>query len=62
MDIIIMPGPTPVADDAASILVCPEAFAHRWLVWSGHRVRPWYNCGLLFHAGDYSGERMERFN
>ena len=32
MDIIIMPGPTPVADDAASILVRPEAFAHRWSV------------------------------
>ena len=30
MDIIIMPGLTPVVDDAASVSVWPEAFAHRW--------------------------------
>ena len=29
MDVIIMPGPTPVADDAASVLVRSEPFAHR---------------------------------
>ena len=50
MDIIIMSGPTPVADDAASILVRPETFAHGWPVWSECRVRPWRNCALLFHA------------
>jgi hypothetical protein len=29
MDVIIMPGPTPVADDATSVSVQPEALAHR---------------------------------
>ena len=50
MDVIIMPGPMPVADDAMSILVWPEAFAHRRSVWSGCWVRLWRSCGLLFHA------------
>ena len=50
MDVIIMPGPTSVADDAASVSVWPEAFAHWWPVWSGHQVRPWCSCALLFRS------------
>ena len=50
MDVIIMPGLTPIVDDAASVKVRPEPFAHRWSVWSEHRVRPWCSCCLLFHA------------
>ena len=50
MDVIIMLGLMPVVDDAASISVWPVAFAHRWSVWSGRRVRPWCSYGLLFHA------------
>ena len=50
MDIIIMPGLTPDANDAVSVLVQPEAFTHRWPVQSGHRVRSWRSCALLFHA------------
>ena len=50
MDVIIMTGLTPVADDAASVLVRPEAFTHRRSVWSGCRVKPWRNYALLFHT------------
>ena len=50
MDIIIMPGPTSIADDVASISVRPEAFGHRRPVWSGRLVRPWRSCTLPFHA------------
>ena len=50
MDVIIMTGPTPVADDAASVLVRPEPLVHRGPVWSGRQVRPWRGCGLLIHA------------
>ena len=39
MDVIIMPGLTPVVDDTVSVSVRLEAFAHRWSVWSGRRVR-----------------------
>ena len=35
MDVIILSGLMPVADDAASILVWSESFAHRGAVWSG---------------------------
>ena len=35
MDVIIMPGSMPVADDTASILVRLEPLAHRRPVWSG---------------------------
>ena len=48
--VIIVPGMASIVDDAASITVWPEAFMHRWSMWSGHRVRPWCSCGLLFHA------------
>ena len=34
MDVIIMPGLMPVADDATSVLVCTEPFVYRWSVWS----------------------------
>ena len=34
MDIIIMSGAIPVADDATSVLVRTEPFTYRWLVWS----------------------------
>ena len=50
MDIIIIPGLTLVVDDAAGVLVWPEAFVHRQPVWSRHWVRLWCSCGLLFHA------------
>ena len=50
MDVIIMPGLTLVVDDAASVSVRFEAFAHRWSVWSGRRVRPWCSCVLLFRS------------
>ena len=50
MDVIIMPGPTSIADDAVSILVQPEAFAHRRSVWSGCWVRLWCSCALLCRA------------
>ena len=50
MDVIIMTGWTPIVDDAASILVWPEVFAHGWLVWSGRQVRPWCSYDLLFGA------------
>ena len=50
VDVIIMPGPMPVADDAVSVLVRPEAFVHRRSVWSGCRVRMWCSCALLCHA------------
>jgi len=50
MDVIIMLIPTPVADNVVSVSVRPEAFTHRWPVWSGRWVRPWGNCALLFHA------------
>ena len=49
-DIIIIPGLMPVADDAASVLVWTEPFAHQWSVWSWHRVRPQRSCGLLCRA------------
>ena len=50
VDVIIMPGPMPVVDDAMSISVQLKAFAHRWPGWSGCLVRSWCSCGLLFHA------------
>ena len=50
MDVIITPGLTPIVDDAASVSVRPEPLAHRGLVWSVRRVRPWCSCVLLFHA------------
>ena len=50
MDVIVTPGLTPIVDDAVSITVRPEPFAHRWSVWSGRWVRPWCSCVLLFHA------------
>ena len=36
IDIIIMPGLMPVADDVASVLVRTKLFAYRWSVWSRH--------------------------
>ena len=50
VDVIIMLGLMPVADDATSILVRPELFTHRRSVWSRHRVGPKCSCGLLCHA------------
>ena len=50
MDVIIMSGLTLVVDDAASVSVRPEAFAHRWSVWSGCRVRLWRSYALLCRA------------
>ena len=50
MDVIITSGLTPIVDDTMSVSVRPKAFAHRWSVWSGCRVRPWCSYGLLFHA------------
>ena len=50
MDIIITLGLMPIVDDAVSVTVRLEPFAHRWSVWSGHQVRLWCSCGLLFHA------------
>ena len=50
MDVIIVLGPTPVADDAASVLDQPEPLTHRSPVRSGHQVRPWCSYGLLFCA------------
>ena len=47
MDAIIMPGPTLVADDVASILVRPEPLAYRRSVRSGCQVKPRRRCGLL---------------
>ena len=50
IDVIIMLGPTLVADDASSVSVCPKAFTHRWLVWSGSQVGPWRSYDLLCRA------------
>ena len=50
MDVIIMLGPTPVADDAVSVLVWPEPITHRGPVWSGRHVKSWRSYALLFHA------------
>ena len=50
MDVIIMPGPTPVADDAASILVQTEPFTYQRLVWSRCWVGPRCSYGLLCRA------------
>ena len=48
VDVIIAPSLMLIVDDAASVSVRPEAFAHRWSMWSGHQVRTWCSCGLLF--------------
>jgi len=50
MDVIIVPGVASIVDDAASIMVWPEPFTHRWSVWSGRRVKLWCSRGLLPHA------------
>ena len=50
MDVIIMSGLMPVADDSASILVWTEPFAYRRSVWSRHQVRQWCSCGLPSHT------------
>ena len=50
MDVIIALGLAPIVDDAASVMVRPELFAHRWSVWSGRRVGLWCSHGLLPHA------------
>ena len=50
VDVIIAPSLMLIVDDATSVLVWPELFAHKWSVWSESRVRPWCSCGLLFHA------------
>ena len=50
MDVILIPGPTSVADDAASVLVRPEPFAYKRSVRSGHQARRGRRCGLLCHA------------
>ena len=50
MDIIIIPGLMPVADDAASVLVRTEPFVYRRSVWSKCQAIPWCSRGLLCHA------------
>ena len=35
VDVIIMPGPMPVTDNAMSVFVWPEPLVHRRPVWSG---------------------------
>ena len=60
MDVIIMLGLMPVADDAVSILVRTELFVYRRSVWSRRQVGPRRSCGLLSHAWRCSGEQMER--
>ena len=50
MDVIIMPGVALIVDDAMSVIVRPEPFTHRWLVWSGCWVGQRHSRGLLLHA------------
>ena len=50
MDVIIMLSVASIVDDAASIMVQPEPFAHMWSVWSGRRVGLWCSYGLLPHT------------
>jgi len=50
MDVIIVPGMASIVDDAASVMVRPEPFMHRWSVWSGRRVGLWCSHGLLPYA------------
>ena len=62
MDVIIVLGMVSIVDDATSVKVQLELFAHRWSVWSGHRVRLWCSCGFLPTLDSYSGEWMEQFD
>ena len=41
VDIVIVSGPMPVADDATSILVCIGSLMSQRSVWSRHPVGPW---------------------
>ena len=50
MDVIIMRGLMPIADDAASVLVRTEVFAYRRSMWSRRQVGPRHSYGLLCHA------------
>ena len=50
MDVIIMLGPMPVADDAMSVLVWLEPLMYKWSVRSGRKVKTRRRCGLLCRA------------
>ena len=50
LGIIIMPGLMPIIDDAASVTVRSEQFAHRCSVWSGSWVGLRCSHGFLPHA------------
>ena len=50
MDIIIMSGAIPVADDATSVLVRTEPFTYRWSMRSRCQVGPRCSSSLLCHA------------
>ena len=47
--VIIVPGMASIVDDAVSVTVRPEPFAHRWSVWSERRVGLWCSRGILPH-------------
>ena len=50
MDVIIMSGLMPVADDAMSILAQTELFVYQQSVWSMRQVGPWRSHGLPCRA------------
>ena len=50
MDVIIMLGLMPVADDAASVLVQTKPFMYQWSVWSRRWGRPQCSSDLLCRA------------
>ena len=47
---VIVSGVASIVDDAASVMVWPDPFAHMWSVWSGHRVGLRRSRDLLLHT------------